>query len=169
MNSAIAVPPTSAPGIQDTEAQTALQQLADAWTTQSNGELHISCVEGSVLDALASLNIGEARLSLLTASEALAWLTWQAQMVVLTEEDAVTLLVAMRHGGLSLHLLKAPHAGHLPPTIYKRWLHHCSGFGGMQTKHKRDGTCSMCASPGARSLVGVHAYRLGLTAKARPV
>ena len=76
MNSAIAVPPTSAPVIQDTEAQTALQQLVDTWTTQSSGELHISCVEGSVLDALASLNIGEARLSLLTASEALAWLTW---------------------------------------------------------------------------------------------
>ena len=76
MNSAIEVPPTSATVIHDAETLTALQQLVDAWTTQSNGELHVSCVEGSVLDALSTLNIGEARLSLLSPGEALAWLTW---------------------------------------------------------------------------------------------
>lgn len=76
MNAAIAVPPSSAKVIQDTEVETALHQLVNAWTTQSNGELHFSCVEGSVLDALASFNIGESRLSLLTSSEALAWLAW---------------------------------------------------------------------------------------------
>jgi len=62
--------------VDDSEASTAFHQLVDAWTTQSNGDLRISCVEGSVLDALATLEITEARLSLLTSDEVLAWLTW---------------------------------------------------------------------------------------------
>jgi hypothetical protein len=76
MGSAISVPASTATVIQDSDASTAFHQLADAWTTQSNGELQISCVEGSVLDTLAVLNIHEARLSLLTSGEALAWLAW---------------------------------------------------------------------------------------------
>jgi len=76
MGNAIAVPTSSANVVHDSEASTAIHQLVDAWTTQSNGELRISCVEGSVLDALATLNIHEARLSLLTSGEALAWLAW---------------------------------------------------------------------------------------------
>jgi hypothetical protein len=76
MGSAIAVPASSANVAHDSEVSTAFHQLVDAWTTQSNGELRISCVEGSVLDALAVLEVQEARLSLLTSSDALAWLTW---------------------------------------------------------------------------------------------
>ena len=76
MGNAIAIPESSATVIQEPEVSAALHQLVDAWTTQSNGELQISCVEGSVLDALAALNIHEARLSLLTSGEALAWLAW---------------------------------------------------------------------------------------------
>jgi len=76
MGNAIAVPASSATVIQDLDVSTALHQLVDAWTTQSNGELRIYCVEGSVLDALAFLEVREARLSLLTSSDALAWLTW---------------------------------------------------------------------------------------------
>ena len=76
MGNAIAVPKSSANVVQDSEVSTAFHQLVDAWTTQSNGELRISCVEGSVLDALAALDLHEARLSLLTPSDALAWLTW---------------------------------------------------------------------------------------------
>jgi hypothetical protein len=76
MGKAIAVPPSSANVVHDSEASTAFHQLVDAWTTQSNGELRMSCIEGSVLDALAALDIQEARLSLLTSGEALAWLTW---------------------------------------------------------------------------------------------
>jgi hypothetical protein len=76
MGNAIAVPASSANVVHDSEVSTAIQQLVDAWTTQSNGELRISCVEGSVLDALASLNVHDARLSLLSSSDALAWLTW---------------------------------------------------------------------------------------------
>jgi hypothetical protein len=76
MGSAISVPASTATVIQDSDASTAFHQLVDAWTTQSNGELQTSCVEGSVLDALAALNIHEARLSLLTSGEALAWLAW---------------------------------------------------------------------------------------------
>ena len=76
MGNAIAIPESSATVIHDHDASTAFHQLADAWTTQSNGELQISCVEGSVLDALGTLNIQEARLSLITSGEALAWLTW---------------------------------------------------------------------------------------------
>ena len=76
MGKAIAVPASSASVVEDAEASTAFHQLVDAWTTQSNGELRISCVEGSVLEALASLEVQEARLSLLTSGEALAWLTW---------------------------------------------------------------------------------------------
>lgn len=76
MGSAITVPQSSATVIQDAEASTAFHQLVDAWTTQSNGQLRISCVEGSVLDAVALLNIHEARLSLLAPGEALAWLAW---------------------------------------------------------------------------------------------
>jgi hypothetical protein len=76
MGNAIAVPPSSANVVQDSEVSTAFHQLVDAWTTQSNGELRMSCVEGSVLDALAVLEVQEARLSLLTSSDALAWLTW---------------------------------------------------------------------------------------------
>jgi hypothetical protein len=76
MGSAIAVPASSANVVLDSEVSTAVHQLVDAWTTQSNGELCISCVEGSVLDALASLEVQEARLSLLTSGEALAWLAW---------------------------------------------------------------------------------------------
>lgn len=76
MGSAISVSVSTATIIQDPDSLTALHQLADAWTTQSNGELRISCVEGSVLDALGALSIHKARLSLLTSDEALAWLTW---------------------------------------------------------------------------------------------
>jgi hypothetical protein len=76
MGNAIAIPESSATVIHDHDASTAFHQLVDAWTTQSNGELRISCVEGSVLDALGALNAQEARLSLLTSGEALAWLTW---------------------------------------------------------------------------------------------
>jgi hypothetical protein len=76
MGNAIAVPVSSANVVHDSEVSTAFHQLVDAWTTQSNGELRISCVEGSVLDALASLDVHEARLSLLSSSDALAWLTW---------------------------------------------------------------------------------------------
>jgi hypothetical protein len=76
MGNTIAVPASSANVLQDSEVSTAFHQLVDAWTTQSNGELRISCVEGSVLDALAALDVHEARLSLLTSSDALAWLTW---------------------------------------------------------------------------------------------
>jgi len=76
MGNAITVPPSSANVVQDSEVATAIHQLVDAWTTQSNGELRISCVDGSVLDALAALDVHEARLSLLTSSDALAWLTW---------------------------------------------------------------------------------------------
>ena len=76
MGNAIAVPASSANVVQDSEVLTAIHQLVDAWTTQSNGELRISCVEGSVLDALAALDVHEARLSLLSSSDALAWLTW---------------------------------------------------------------------------------------------
>ena len=76
MGNAIAVPVSSANVVHDSEVSTAFHQLVDAWTTQSNGELRISCVEGSVLDALAFLEVREARLSLLTSSDALAWLAW---------------------------------------------------------------------------------------------
>jgi hypothetical protein len=76
MGSAIDVPASSARVVLDSDVSTAIHQLVDAWTTQSNGELRISCVEGSVLDALASLEVQEARLSLLTSGEALAWLAW---------------------------------------------------------------------------------------------
>ena len=76
MGNAIAVPASSANVVHDSEVSTAFHQLVDAWTTQSNGELRISCVEGSVLDALAFLEVREARLSLLTSSDALAWLAW---------------------------------------------------------------------------------------------
>jgi len=71
-----AIPASSANVVEDSDTSTAFHQLVDAWTTQSNGELQISCVEGSVLDALAALNMQEARLSLLTSAEALAWLAW---------------------------------------------------------------------------------------------
>ena len=76
MGHAIAISETSAAVIQDSEVSAAFHQLVNAWTTQSNGELQMSCVEGSVLDALSTLNIHEARLSLLTSGEALAWLAW---------------------------------------------------------------------------------------------
>jgi hypothetical protein len=76
MGNAIAVPASSSNVLQDSEVSTAFHQLVDAWTTQSNGVLRISCVEGSVLDALASLEVHDARLSLLSSSDALAWLTW---------------------------------------------------------------------------------------------
>ena len=76
MGSAISVPASTTTIIHDSSASTAFHQLADAWTTQSNGKLRLSCIEGSVLDALAALDIQEARLSLLTPGEALAWLTW---------------------------------------------------------------------------------------------
>ena len=76
MGNAIVVPVSPANVVHDSEVSTAFHQLFDAWTTQSNGELRMSCVEGSVLDALASLDVQEARLSLLTSSDALAWLTW---------------------------------------------------------------------------------------------
>jgi hypothetical protein len=76
MGNAIAIPGSSATVIQDSDASTAFHQLADAWTTQSNGELRMSCVEGSVLDALGALNVQEARLSLLASGEALSWLAW---------------------------------------------------------------------------------------------
>jgi hypothetical protein len=76
MGNAITISESSATVIQDPDTSAAIHQLADAWTTQSNGELRISCAEGSVLDALGALNVQEARLSLLTSGEALAWLAW---------------------------------------------------------------------------------------------
>ena len=76
LNSVITIAASSAHIVHDPEVFTAIHQLADTWTTQSNGVFAFNCVDGSVLDALSSLNIHEAQLSLLTPGEALSWLTW---------------------------------------------------------------------------------------------
>jgi hypothetical protein len=76
MGTPVSVPNTSAITANDSKVAVAIQQLVDPWTSQSNGKLQMSCVDGSILDALAKLDVAEVRLALLSPSNALAWLTW---------------------------------------------------------------------------------------------
>ena len=62
--------------IHDAEVEAAVHLLAQGWTSQSNGQVKMTCVDGSVFDALAHLEARHVRLALLTTDDALAWLTW---------------------------------------------------------------------------------------------
>lgn len=62
--------------VSDAEVEQAIHLLAQGWISQSNGQLNIACVDGSVFDALTHLEARHVRLAMLSTDDALAWLTW---------------------------------------------------------------------------------------------
>lgn len=62
--------------VHDAEVEAAVHLLAEGWTSQSNGQLNMACVDGSVFDALAHFEARHVRLAMLSTDDALAWLTW---------------------------------------------------------------------------------------------
>lgn len=60
----------------DDDVELAVQQLLEPWTTGSNGRVDIACVEGDHIAAIGALGVRRARVSPLSASEALAWIAW---------------------------------------------------------------------------------------------
>jgi hypothetical protein len=62
--------------IDDDATELAVRQLVEAWTSASTGRAEVSCVEGTVTDALGGLGLRSARLAAIPAGEALARLAW---------------------------------------------------------------------------------------------
>lgn len=62
--------------VEDTEACRALVELAEAWTTESNGRAHAVAVAGGATAAVAAHGLRSARMAEITAAEALAHMAW---------------------------------------------------------------------------------------------
>jgi hypothetical protein len=62
--------------VEDETTEAAVRQLVDAWTSASTGRAEVVCVEGTHRDALAALGVRSARVAVIPATEALAWLAW---------------------------------------------------------------------------------------------
>lgn len=62
----------------DEEASIALADLGREWLERSNGRVEVVCVEGSVLDALATLGAPSVRIAGVTLSVAMDWMMWLA-------------------------------------------------------------------------------------------
>lgn len=70
--------PLPPPGelIGDPDTVEAFRELVAPWTAHSNGRIEIAVVEGDHLEAIAALGPARARITALTAPEAIAWLAW---------------------------------------------------------------------------------------------
>jgi hypothetical protein len=60
----------------DDDVELAVQQLVEPWTTSSNGQVDVVCVDGDVDAALGALGLRRARTVELDPATALAWLAW---------------------------------------------------------------------------------------------
>lgn len=70
--------PEPGPPVDDPDAVRALLELAGVWTVESNGRAEATAVRGSALAAVASLGVRRARVQLLDAADAMAWMAWTA-------------------------------------------------------------------------------------------
>lgn len=68
--------PDSSIRIEDAESETALADLVNPWTTESNGRCEVTTVEGDGLAAIHSLGLRRARTGRLEPEEAMAWIAW---------------------------------------------------------------------------------------------
>ena len=62
--------------VLDDDAELAIEQLVEPWTTGSNGRVDVICVDGDVEGALGALGLRRARLVELEPATAIAWLAW---------------------------------------------------------------------------------------------
>jgi len=62
--------------ILDDDVEYAVQQLVEPWTTSSNGQVDVVCVDGDVAGALGALGLRRARVVDLEPATAIAWLAW---------------------------------------------------------------------------------------------
>ena len=60
----------------DDDVEYAIRQLVEPWTTSSNGQVDVVCVDGDVAGALGALGLRRARMVELDPATALAWLAW---------------------------------------------------------------------------------------------
>jgi hypothetical protein len=68
--------PTDQATIDDVASTSALADLVEPWTDQSNGRCQTIAVEGDQLAAIAGLGITRARTAALDAKAGLAWMAW---------------------------------------------------------------------------------------------
>lgn len=64
--------------VDDPESEHALNDLVEPWVTQSNGRSQVASVEGTALDAIASLGMRRAQAAQLEPATALAQIAWSA-------------------------------------------------------------------------------------------
>jgi hypothetical protein len=69
------VDPTPAEVLDD-DVEYAVRQLVEPWTTSSNGQVDVICVDGDIAGALGALGLRRARAVELDPATALAWLAW---------------------------------------------------------------------------------------------
>ena len=62
--------------VLDDDAELAVRQLVEPWTTSSNGHVEAVCVDGDVDGALGALGLRRARVAELDPATALAWMAW---------------------------------------------------------------------------------------------
>ena len=62
--------------VLDDDAELAVRQLVEPWTTSSNGHVEAVCVDGDVGGALGALGLRRARVAELDPATALAWMAW---------------------------------------------------------------------------------------------
>ena len=62
--------------IDDDETTSAIREIFTAWTTESNGKVVVTVVDGSVQDALCAHAVPDARTVALTTAQAFSWLAW---------------------------------------------------------------------------------------------
>ncbi|MEM7164156.1 MAG: hypothetical protein AAF581_01755 [Planctomycetota bacterium] len=60
----------------DDDVDLAVRQLVEVWTSESNGTLDTTCVEGSIAVAIGALGVRRARVVTLTPQEAMTWMAW---------------------------------------------------------------------------------------------
>ncbi len=70
--------PVDPMSIEDLDSATALGDLVEPWTDQSNGRSQTAVVEGDHLAAISALGMTRARTGKLGAEQGLAWMAWTA-------------------------------------------------------------------------------------------
>jgi hypothetical protein len=68
--------PKEPAAIDDLPSTTALADLVEPWTDQSNGRCQTTAVEGNHLAAIAALGMTRARVGPMKPAEGLAWMAW---------------------------------------------------------------------------------------------
>ena len=62
--------------VDDHDSESALSDLVQAWTTESNGRCETVTVEGSATNAVRALGLSRARMTQLRPDDAFAWMAW---------------------------------------------------------------------------------------------